>query len=307
MHKINQITWIIINALLAGIIGVILFSGKIYLFLAPRIIPIVYMGFIVLCVLLIYNILRIKSAKQDAHSVSFELKYLLFAVPILLYIFTTPESSTVNSLENQNVNLAYAAQSVDAKDNTAQKEATPTPALTVTIIEYTPTPDPDAEPSPVPETSLDEDEDGGKANGAVKDAQLQDVADMQPCVLLSEQGRGPQEDEFEVYVGQKLEDILGEDVNLYGFVYKDETFPEDTILVSRLYISCCVADASVIGFHVKVEDAGEFEENEWIQVKGTVEKFVYNMYGTDYEFPVVTGGTVKKCEQASSEKWYVYP
>ena len=307
MHKLNQIIWIIINAFLAGIIGVILFSGKIYLFLAPRIVPIVYMGFVVLCVLLIYNILRIKSAKQDGHHTAFELKYLLFAVPILLYIFTTPESATVNSLQNQNVNLAYAAQAADVEGGATQKETTPTPALTVTIIEYTPTPNPDAEPSDTPEASRDEAEETDNDNSDVEDAQLHDVGDMQPCVMLSEAGGEPAEDGFELFAGSKLEDILGEDISLYGFVYKDETFPEDTILVSRLYISCCVADASVIGFHVKVEDAADFEENQWIQVTGRVEKFVYNMYGADYEFPIVTGGTVKKSKQPASEKWYVYP
>jgi putative membrane protein len=94
---------------------------------------------------------------------------------------------------------------------------------------------------------------------------------------------------------------------MYGFVYKDESFPENTILVSRLLITCCAADATLVGFHVKVENADDFVEDEWIEVTGAVDKFKLNYYGKEYEFPIITDGTVIKCEKPELSDWYVYP
>jgi putative membrane protein len=96
-------------------------------------------------------------------------------------------------------------------------------------------------------------------------------------------------------------------MTLTGFVYKDPSFPEDTILVSRLLINCCAADASVVGFHARVEDENDYKDGEWISVTGTVKTIFIQIDGQVYEFPVLTGGTICRSAAPEAEDAYIYP
>jgi putative membrane protein len=64
--------------------------------------------------------------------------------------------------------------------------------------------------------------------------------------------------------------FLGERVTLEGFVYRDETFDEDSIVLGRLLITCCVADASIAGLYIEPDNASDYVTDSWIRVEGTV-------------------------------------
>lgn len=64
--------------------------------------------------------------------------------------------------------------------------------------------------------------------------------------------------------------FLGERVTLEGFVYRDEAFDEDSIVLGRLLITCCVADASIAGLYIEPENASDYVTDSWIRVEGTV-------------------------------------
>ena len=48
---------------------------------------------------------------------------------------------------------------------------------------------------------------------------------------------------FREYLHNTLEELVGKTVTVYGFVYSDDAFPENTVLVARMMITCCAADA----------------------------------------------------------------
>ena len=54
-----------------------------------------------------------------------------------------------------------------------------------------------------------------------------------------------------------VEDFEEDVITVFGYVYMNDTLPENTILVARQYVSCCMADASVIGYCVEVEDVNK--------------------------------------------------
>jgi uncharacterized repeat protein (TIGR03943 family) len=62
----------------------------------------------------------------------------------------------------------------------------------------------------------------------------------------------------------------GETVTLIGFVMRFADTPADEVRVTRYIITCCVSDATIAQVRVVNVPAGQFEEEEWVQVTGTV-------------------------------------
>lgn len=91
--------------------------------------------------------------------------------------------------------------------------------------------------------------------------------------------RGPLADKTIVdwlYAFQTAEDkrsLLGEEVNVVGFVYRDSQLlgqdaTADDFFVSRFILSCCVADASPVSLMVRWQGAAQLESDAWVRVKG---------------------------------------
>lgn len=62
----------------------------------------------------------------------------------------------------------------------------------------------------------------------------------------------------------------GESVEFIGFVTRDDGAAADEFTLNRFLVSCCVADA--LNAQVQIVDAppGQFENDEWVEVKGSL-------------------------------------
>ena len=228
MRKIGaEILWLLILLVLGAIMGALLISGGILLYIAPRMVPIVWFGFLMLIILSVYQTVRIVRCLRRRQSPgAIRLGVLLFLVPVFFIATAMPDTSTPGSLPNQNVQrLSLADEStVEATD--------------------------DGEP-----------EDAAQASGVSEQAEAVDVSSLPACVLEPETALfDPSADLFSEYLHSTVEDLIGRTVTVYGFVYADETFPVNTVLVSRMLITCCAADASIVGFHVKTEETADLIE-----------------------------------------------
>ncbi len=65
-----------------------------------------------------------------------------------------------------------------------------------------------------------------------------------------------------------LVDRAGEEVTFTGFVTRESAMPADEFVLTRFLISCCVADALSVEARVVGAPPGEFEQDEWVRVKG---------------------------------------
>lgn len=286
---VEGLLWLIILLSFSIILGVLLIGGSISLFLAPRMVPVVWLGFCVFCILSIFQagiVLRDIRARRGE---SAKLYSLVFLIPVFLIVTASPQASTPQMLPNPNIGL-------NGIPNTAESiSPSPEPVVSPSCVD--PSPSPDTANSPVPAKTPTPEESPNPD---------MDVSDMPACVLgkdLIGQGSGS----FGEHLFASLDELIGEEITLYGFVYKEDSFPPDTVLVGRLMITCCAADAMIVGYHVRVEDAGDFSGDEWIQVTGTVQRFSMEMYGQMYELPILTGGTVARCQSPPAEEAYVYP
>ena len=52
-----------------------------------------------------------------------------------------------------------------------------------------------------------------------------------------------------------VNDLAGQQATVTGFVFRDERFAADQFMVTRYAVSCCVADASIVGLVVDWPEA----------------------------------------------------
>ncbi len=63
-----------------------------------------------------------------------------------------------------------------------------------------------------------------------------------------------------------LTSFNGQEAEVVGFVYRDDTFHENQFLVARFTISCCVADSTAIGLPVAWDE--DIPADTWVKVYG---------------------------------------
>jgi putative membrane protein len=74
------------------------------------------------------------------------------------------------------------------------------------------------------------------------------------------------------------EQFIGKKIRTVGFVYREEGLKPDQFVLARLSMTCCVADAGVIGFLIDTPQSNLFKKDQWFQIEGTFE-LKKNEYG----------------------------
>ena len=62
----------------------------------------------------------------------------------------------------------------------------------------------------------------------------------------------------------------GEQVDFVGFVSIRDDTPADEFLLARYVVTCCVADATIAEVRVVNVTPGQFSNEDWVRVKGTI-------------------------------------
>jgi len=100
---------------------------------------------------------------------------------------------------------------------------------------------------------------------------------------------------------------VGTEVELVGFVFKTPTLSEKQFVVARLLITCCTADAGVVGILVEGERGITYTSDTWVRVVGRVEKHVYtdSQMGYELELPKLMIVSIEEIEPLPTP--YIYP
>ncbi|GGF96657.1 TIGR03943 family protein [Paenibacillus abyssi] len=97
------------------------------------------------------------------------------------------------------------------------------------------------------------------------------------------------------------EQYIGKTIELSGFVYREEKMSEQQFVVSRFAMNCCSADSLPYGLMISSPEAIHFDNDTWLQVRGTIMIGTYN----GNEIIIVKA---QKLEQiAAPDSPYVYP
>ena len=94
--------------------------------------------------------------------------------------------------------------------------------------------------------------------------------------------------------------FTGEEASVVGFVYRDERFGEDSFLVGRFILSCCVADASPVGLVVRWPSALELPTDQWVEVQGHFEVSTFD----GLEIPILVADDIKLIDPPNNPYLY---
>jgi len=95
--------------------------------------------------------------------------------------------------------------------------------------------------------------------------------------------------------------LAGQPVKVSGFVFKDEKYGADTFMLIRFTVSCCVADAAVVGLLVQSPESKNLSNDTWVEVTGS---FVSSTQES-WKLPIVVAEQISKIDVPSQP--YLYP
>ncbi|TCO68275.1 TIGR03943 family putative permease subunit [Marinisporobacter balticus] len=108
-----------------------------------------------------------------------------------------------------------------------------------------------------------------------------------------------------VYVN--LDSMMGEEVELSGFIYRELDFSTNRFVISRLLMSCCAADAQVTGLLCEWDEGSKLQDNVWIKVTGIIDSTThYNKY-TEKEETIPLIKVIKVESIKPPKDQYIYP
>ncbi|WP_019636401.1 TIGR03943 family putative permease subunit [Paenibacillus fonticola] len=97
------------------------------------------------------------------------------------------------------------------------------------------------------------------------------------------------------------EHFIGKSIEISGFVYREPDLADDQLVIGRIAVQCCTADATPYGVLAEFVGASELKDDTWVKVKGTIGETEYN------------GNTIIKIDVAESsminvpDPPYIYP
>lgn len=84
------------------------------------------------------------------------------------------------------------------------------------------------------------------------------------------------------------EKYVGKQIEVYGFVCKESYLNKNQFIIGRIIMNCCAADSKVVGIIGEWEQADDLRENQWVQVKGTINYSTINDDdGVNHQVPII--------------------
>jgi putative membrane protein len=104
-----------------------------------------------------------------------------------------------------------------------------------------------------------------------------------------------------VVIDKYHDSFEGKRIELIGFVYREPEFTENQFVVGRRADPCCTENAEgIYGLLSTSPSTSNFEDNQWVKVKGTLSKMEY----FEIEVPYLLIEDIKEIEPPSDP--YVY-
>ncbi|MGH4118403.1 TIGR03943 family putative permease subunit [Clostridium sp.] len=99
---------------------------------------------------------------------------------------------------------------------------------------------------------------------------------------------------------------VGRSIKMKGFIYKQNRLNKDEFILSRILVSCCSADAQLVGLLCNSSKAEVLTEGTWVNIEGTLEQHEYrdNKYGEINVIPIIKVNKIEQIEGENNE--YIY-
>lgn len=97
-----------------------------------------------------------------------------------------------------------------------------------------------------------------------------------------------------------MPEYLDKEIIMSGFIFREESYPDNQMVVGRFGISCCVADGGIYGIMVQGMDLDSYKNDMWVEIKGTLNMVDYN----GWELPLIEPTEIKEIQ--TPHEPYVY-
>lgn len=268
----------------------LMMSGTIRYYIAPKMMPFMYFLLAALLILGIVQLVRSTSDKeedlycdcgfihqQSKSIVQTIIVYALFVIPILTGLWFPTVVLDSSIVAKRGVN--YGAS----------------PPITTDVVGT----DVGEDESSVEEDdllvqdrqALLADEMDNKRLGTLK----QELLDSDKIVIDDERYN-----DIMLIIHEDLEPFIGKEIELVGFVYKDDQTAENEFLIARFGITCCVADAFVYGIRSSSDAVAKLNEDDWVRATGTLSTYQLD----DWTLPFIQITQLEQIDQPANP--YIY-
>lgn len=318
---------------LVGLIGFLMATGKAGIYLHPKMGKYLIFAFVILLTVDVLWVVRLFSGKEKPRK--FKMSYLIFVLPLMVGIMN-PNQISGAVLQNKTVSVMQSMASNNKVPEpvtaTQEEETTPvTPEATTTALEAVTEAavqsqsQTEAEVENAPPTSQEattvsasevQEKEAAPETQTEKatEAQTQEVTETEappatesvPLKQIGDKGDDPFYDLMtSIYTNPDL--WMGEAVSVEGFVFREEGYHGDTLVLSRLVMACCAADAYVVGLFVKDPAVKDLPNDGWFKIEGVIaQEAIYNPFTESYDMnPVIKPTTITAIEPYATP--YVYP
>lgn len=244
------------------IFGILLFyltySGKYLKYVTPRMKPYLY-GLSVL--MFIWTLAEGRFLLIPRYKARIARSFI-FIIPILLMVIPpkTPEESGMAGYDDNGVFSSIKRDSKKETEETTQAAKTGTEDEQETAADQTKVYKEETATgaADVYTSGAEEENPWYELNGLNEEARTITISDDDYYTWMYELSNY-----YEKYIGWTVE--------IKGFVYRSEDITRkcDFVLV-RLAMWCCAADLTPMGFLINAEKGDQFQDNEWVTVKGTL-------------------------------------
>jgi len=272
--NLNELIWFIILLGFTCYFYMIISTNKLTLFVHPKMVKYVKFALYFFIILVIFqgkNIYAFKKVKR------LKLGYIMFLIPLVLGILLKPEGISTYSAINKGFSLTS-----QLKINTLKHKHT--------VL---------ADGTEVCEIN---EEDTDNASGTSKGA-LESISLLKGTTInmTSENFISTYDDIY----GNPHEHI-GRAINIKGFIYNQKGLNKDEFILSRIVVSCCAADAQLVGILCDYSDGKKFAEGTWVNIEGTLGEREYKdlKSGEVSVIPIIKVSKTEKLDKQNNE--YIY-
>jgi putative membrane protein len=101
-------------------------------------------------------------------------------------------------------------------------------------------------------------------------------------------------------------DYVGRNINMKGFVYNQNGLNQNEFILSRILVSCCSADAQLVGLLCDYSEENVLTEGTWVNVEGTLGQYEYKdvKSGETNVIPIIKIDKIEQIEVENNE--YIY-
>ncbi|MFA9556052.1 TIGR03943 family protein [Evansella sp. AB-rgal1] len=293
-------------------------SGNLVYYIAPTMYPFIYFAMTTFFILGIIQIFRSTSKNDDEHEQHCNCDhdhqirgpklvklgiYSIFILPILLGFVLPDRMLNSDFAKNRGIQYGSGIVTVQAEGNSNEVEQEVSESSTSRADAYLED----------PEGYFEYQDAQLYADNDIEHYQFEELYDQDWFDAFYEEFANELEQQDVITVTEEnyldvmtvldlyLDRFIGKEIEIIGFVFREDDFNDNELVIARFSMTCCTADAGVYGTLVESNDASQFEGDTWVYASGIIKKGQYH----EFQIPVITDSYLREVEEPTTP--YVYP